>query len=163
MRGPAHALTLLAGVVVLSACNAFGAPPWVSTRPDPGARSASARDSTARPVRSVEELEETGPTYVVYDRGPVLRQSDRLTDLLEKHLLPIIEDRDLPLRTFTLFWILVRADGTVADVELHTPSTVEAFDRAAAEVARRLKYEPAYRRGRPLPVWILDRVHLRMP
>lgn len=155
---------LIAGVCVLSSCNMLGAPPWTSARPNPGARpSSSARDSAAPPVRTVEELKETGPTYVVYDRGPVLRQSERLTQLLEDHLLPVIEEKDLPLRTFALFWVLVRADGSVAAVELHSSSSVEAFDQAAAEVARRLRYEPAYRRGRPLPVWILDRIHLRMP
>lgn len=163
MRGALRAVIAIAAVLALSACNALGAPPWVSTRPNPEARPAPARDSSAPPVRSVEELQESGPTYVVYDRGPVLRGSDRLTDLLEEHLLPVIEERDLPLRTFALFWVLVRRDGTVADLELHTSSGVEPFDRAAAEVARRLKYDPAYRRGRPLPVWILDRIHLRMP
>lgn len=124
---------------------------------------APERDTATLPARTTAELRQAGPTYVAYDDGPVLRRSDHLTGLLEDHLLPVIEEEDLPLRTSTLFWVLVTAEGGVADVELHTSSPAEAFDRAAAEVARRLEYEPARRNGRPLPVWILTRVHLRMP
>lgn len=172
MRGELRRLSLLmtvvGTVVVLSSCNSLGVPFWESGRVTPQrdtARPSAApeRDTATLPVRTTAELREAGPTYVAYDDGPVLRRSDRLTGLLEVHLLPVIEERDLPLRTSTLFWVLVTAQGDVAEVELHTSSSVEAFDRAATEVARRLEYEPARRNGRPLPVWILSRVHLRMP
>lgn len=121
-------------------------------------------DSTVRPApTSLAGLEEAGPTYVRYDESPELQRSERLTELLDTHLLPVIEEEDLSLRTSTLFWVLVTEEGSVADVALHTTSTVDAFDQAAAEVARSLSYEPARREGEPVPVWILTRVHLLMP
>lgn len=126
--------------------------------------SVRAADSTGREVpTTVEGLREAGPTYLEYDQGPVLERSDRLTNLLESRLLPVIEEQDLSPRISTLFWVLVDEDGTVADALVHTTSTVEAFDEAAAEVARSLKYEPARRSDERVPVWVLTRVHLLMP
>ncbi len=126
--------------------------------------SARAADSIGREVpTTVEGLEEAGPTFVEYDQGPVLERSDRLTNLLESRLLPVIEEQDLSPRISTLFWVLVDEDGTVADALVHTTSTVQAFDEAAAEVARSLRYEPARRSGERVPVWVLTRVHLLMP
>lgn len=120
-------------------------------------------DSTSAPPSTVEGLKASGPTYVRYDHGPRLQRSDELTELLETHLLPVIEDQDLSLRTSTLFWVLVTETGTAADVAVHTTSTVDAFDEAAAEVAKSLTYRPARRNGEPVPVWVLTRVHLLMP
>jgi TonB family protein len=126
--------------------------------------SGRAADSTDREIpTTVEGLRDAGPTFMEYDQGPVLERSARLTNLLESRLLPVIEEHDLSPRISTLFWVLVDEDGTVADALVHTTSTVEAFDEAAAEVARSLEYEPARRAGERVPVWVLTRVHLLMP
>lgn len=129
-----------------------------------GAGAEASSDSAKRPApTTLEGLKEAGPTFVRYDESPQLQRSDRLTELLESHLMPVIEEQDLSLRTSTLFWVLVTEEGSVADAAVHTTSTVDSFDQAAAEVARSLSYQPARRGGEPVPVWILTRVHLLMP
>lgn len=146
----------LALILLLISCY-----PVRSSWEPPESSASSARPPEGHPT--LEELKATGPTYVVYDDGPTISRSEQLTALLEEHLRPVIEERDLPLGTAALFWVLVTREGEVADARLHTTSTVEAFDEAAAEVARALVYEPARRGGAPVPVWVLRRIHLLMP
>ncbi|MCS7235436.1 MAG: energy transducer TonB [Armatimonadota bacterium] len=55
--------------------------------------------------------------------------------------------------------LFVRADGTVGDVEVVTPSGEPELDRAAAEALRRWRFQPARRDGQPVDsyylVWVV--------
>jgi protein TonB len=51
--------------------------------------------------------------------------------------------------------LFVRADGTVGDVEVVTPSGEPELDRAAAEALRRWRFQPARRDGEPVDSYYL--------
>lgn len=59
--------------------------------------------------------------------------------------------------------VLVHVDpaGRVEDVRIQGPSGRRALDRAALEVARRLRFDPATRGGRPTDAWIVQPIRFR--
>lgn len=113
-------------------------------------------------------MREEGPSYVSYERGPRIRWTEEAQRLLTEELLPALQAEDLPAGTNAMFWILVGADGRVWDVVLHSTSSSERFDEAAARVARQLPFDPALERPErggewvPRAAWILRSVSLLM-
>lgn len=157
------AASLLLAVLGGTGCSVWRAP-W-DPYPEPGADAASAdtaapaaSDSPAAPPPTVEALREQGPTDVAYDLGPRLRGGEWRKELLRSTVAPVIDEHDLPVETFARFWVLVDRAGEVRDAVLQRSSRSEAFDRAARAAATRLRYTPAFRDGRPIPVWVLARI-----
>src|SRR5690606_32821348 len=54
----------------------------------------------------------------------------------------------------TIFWVQVSARGETAGLRTRRESGSAAFDRAAAEFARRLSWAPARKAGAPVAVWV---------
>ncbi len=50
-------------------------------------------------------------------------------------------------------WIFVKADGTVADVQLYNSSGVGSLDQAAMDAAWNTRWSPARNNGQPVAVW----------
>lgn len=122
-------------------------------------------DYPAGPVTTtdVEELEAMGPVYTPYRVGPTLTtRAERLDGLLKATLVPVIRRYDLPPDEWARYWLLVDAEGGVRTTVLQLPSGHSSFDEAARAVAESLKFEPARRDDRPVPVWILTRISLLM-
>lgn len=110
----------------------------------------------------LEELRALGPAFIPYDEGPRAIWDTETQATLTKTLLPVLRSEGLEARTRATFWVLVSAHGEVAELVLQTTSASEAFDDAAAEFARQLRYRPAVRSGRPVAVWVLRSFSLVM-
>ena len=107
-------------------------------------------------------LREAGPTLTEYDVGPRVRWTPEAQRLLTRTLGPVVEQRGLGASARALYWVLVGADGRVWDAVLHSTSGSEAFDAAAAEVARSLPWHPASLDGQPVATWVLREISLLM-
>ncbi len=125
------------------------------------ARAAEAARAAAVP-EDAEELQKLGPIYIPYDQGPRPIWTTESQALLTRTLVPVLREEDLPARTRTMFWILVRRDGTVADLVLQTSSGNRAFDEAATRFARTLEFVPAVRANRPVATWVLREISILM-
>lgn len=62
----------------------------------------------------------------------------------------------------TVLRLFVTPAGTVDSTRVERPSGREAFDRAAMEGARELKFQPARRGEEPVGAWVLLPVQFRM-
>lgn len=113
-------------------------------------------------TEDVEELRALGPAYIPYDRGPRTLWDTEAEAMVARTLLPVVRAEDLPARTRTYFWLLIRADGTVADIRLQTSSGNDAFDQAATDVVTRLRFIPAIRGERAVPTWVVRDISLLM-
>lgn len=179
---------LLAAALVVTACYR---PPPPGTAPSDGARSAepesprgepegdAARprdtppdeeDSAARPSAPIDfdaeaELENllaTGPIFVPVDQGPEIVWDTDAEATLSTRLLPVLRAEDLPAATKVRLWLLVSAEGRVVDTVVHTTSGNGTFDETGAEVARLLRFRPAVRSDRSVPVWVLREISMLM-
>lgn len=117
---------------------------------------------TSDESEELRELRALGPSYLPVDVGPEAVWNTETQALLTRTLLPVLREQGLPARTRALYWILVREDGTVAEVVLQTSSGNEAFDLAGMEFVRRLDFLPAFRQNRPVPSWIVREISLLM-
>ena len=61
-----------------------------------------------------------------------------------------------------LLWILIDEEGAPVTSRIHTTSGFEAFDAAAREVARHMKFAPAQHLDRPVEVWIAQPFEFRV-
>jgi len=118
---------------------------------------------TAEPINEdLEVLRELGPSYIPYDEGPRTVWDTESQANVTKALLPVVRSEDLEARTRAYFWLLVRADGTVAETVLQTSSGNAPFDARAEDVARQLLFRPAMRGGRAVPTWVVRDISLVM-
>lgn len=132
----------------------------------PRADTAAADDDyPAGPVTVTDagKLEELGPVYTPYDRGPALvTRDEQLDGLLKATLVPVIRRHELPPDEWARYWVLVDAEGEVRATTLQLPSGHSSFDSAARAVAENLQFAPARRNDQAVPVWILTRISLLM-
>jgi hypothetical protein len=110
----------------------------------------------------VRELMLLGPTYTPHDRAPTVVWDTDAQALLSRKLLPVLRSQALPARTRALFWLLLRPDGTIADVVPQTLTENNRFDAVAAEVVRQLSFTPAIRNDRAVAVWVIQEISLLM-
>lgn len=110
----------------------------------------------------VERLKALGPIYTPYEVGPHLVWSAETQRLLVETLAPAVEEEGLPVSSHALVWVLIGADGAVADAVMQTTSEVEAFDEAALKVAKGLRFVPAGVGGQPVAVWVIREISLTM-
>ncbi len=136
------------------------------------AAEAAARDSAlagseaaaraAAVSEDAEELRKLGPIYIPYDQGPRPVWTTEAQALLTRTLVPVLREEGLPARTRAMLWILIRRDGTVADLVLQTSSGNRAFDEAATRFAQMLEFVPAIRANRPVATWVLREISILM-
>lgn len=124
---------------------------------------------TDRPTRlseiariEVERLTALGPIYTPYEVGPRIVWSETTQRLLVETLAPVVEEEGLPVSTHALVWVLIGANGAVADTVIQTTSEVAAFDEAALKVAKGLRFVPAGVGGQPVAVWVIREISLTM-
>ncbi len=123
---------------------------------------AEALPESANVDANLEELRALGPTYIPVDRDARLRWDTEAEATLRLRLLPVLRDTGLPATTETVLWVLIGSEGTVAETVVQTSSGNQAFDAAAAEVARALHFIPAVRAGKSVPAWLLQPISLIM-
>lgn len=109
-----------------------------------------------------ERLRNLGPVHTPYEQGPRLIWDDAAQRAVVDVLAPVVESRRLPIRTRALVWVLVGVDGTSVDAVVQTSSASEPFDRAAIELAKRLRFIPAAVDGKRVPVWVIREISLLM-
>jgi TonB family protein len=110
----------------------------------------------------VQELRALGPAYIPFDQGPETLWNTDTQAMLTRTLLPVLREQGLTARTSAIYWILIREDGTVAEIVVQTSSGNEAFDLAGMEVIRKLNFLPAFRSDRPVPSWVVREISLLM-
>ncbi|MFQ5678062.1 MAG: energy transducer TonB [Gemmatimonadota bacterium] len=110
----------------------------------------------------MERLKALGPIYTPYEVSPRLRWDEDTQRLLVETLAPVLEENELPVGTHALVWVLIGADGAVADAVIQTTSESEAFDEAALKVAKGLRFLPAGVGGQPVAVWVIREISLTM-
>jgi TonB family protein len=110
----------------------------------------------------VRELRALGPSYIPYDQGPETIWNTDTQAMLTRTLLPVLREHGLSARTRAMYWVLIREDGTAAEVIVQTSSGNDAFDQAGIEVIRRLEFLPAFRANRPVPTWVVREISLLM-
>lgn len=118
--------------------------------------------AAAEASEDLEQLRALGPVYIPYDESPRLIWDTESQAMVARGLLPIVRGEGMPARTRTSFWLLVSADGVVADLVIQTSSGNADFDQAASAVARRLRFRPAIRGQRAVPTWVIRDVSLIM-
>lgn len=133
----------------------------ITERPSPPAAPEAISEST-EDSPEVRELRALGPAYIPVDQGPETIWNTDTQALLTRTLLPVLREQGLPARTSAIYWILIREDGTAADVIVQTSSGNEAFDEAGVRFTRQLNFLPAFRRNRPVATWVVREISLLM-
>jgi hypothetical protein len=110
----------------------------------------------------VQELRALGPSYIPYDQGPETIWNTDTQAMLTRTLLPVLREHGLSARTRTIYWVLIRENGTAAEVVVQTSSGNDEFDLAGIRVIQRLEFLPAFRSNRPVPTWVLREISLLM-
>ncbi len=83
---------------------------------------------------------------------PELRNAGEVARALARLYPPAL--RDAGIGGTTLVWFHIDVNGRVVETRLRESSGYEAFDRAALEVAGRMRFSPAYNRDQRVPVWV---------
>jgi len=91
-------------------------------------------------------------TFAVYDTPPILQNVDEVRRALESAYPRELRDAGIGGRVE--LWLYVDLSGAVVNHEIKTSSDSDALDRAAAEVARQMRFSPASSQGEPTAVWI---------
>lgn len=129
------------GVAALAIILVLGAP-----RPE------ASMDAPAPAAEAEETTAADRPTFVAYDTPPVLENAREVQQVLQSVYPRDLRDAGIGGRTE--LWLYVDLSGAVANHEVKTGSGDERLDRAAAEAARRMRFQPAKNRDQPTPVWI---------
>lgn len=163
-RDPAWLVSLLAILLALAGVGCYRLPPPESPAAGEtgGEPALSVSEVSERARVETERLRSLGPVYTPYDRGPRLVWYEAAHRAVIEALAPVVEAQRLPVRTRTLLWLLVGADGRVVDARVQTSSASERFDRAALALAEQLLFEPAIADGRRAPVWVIREISLLM-
>jgi TonB family protein len=87
------------------------------------------------------------------DRLPEIANRDEVADALEDAYPADLRDAGIAGTVYLRFRVLDTGDVDPESVRVSRGSDPR-FERAAAEVARRLRFVPAQLRGRPVRVWV---------
>ncbi len=135
----------------------------ITDKPPPPATPESApAPAPSDDSEEVQELRALGPAFIPFDQGPETIWNTDAQAMLTRTLLPVLRAEGLSARTSAIYWVLIREDGTAAEVVVQTSSGNEAFDLAGMEVIRRLDFLPAFRSNRPVPSWVVREISLLM-
>ena len=110
---------------------------WLTFEPTPSAPSTSRSDR---------------PTFIPFDTNPVLQNAGEVQRALQEAYPRDLRDAGVGGRVE--IWLYIDEPGVVANQQLKTSSGVDALDRAAAEVVKVMRFEPAKNRREATAVWI---------
>ncbi|WP_419162765.1 TonB family protein [Candidatus Palauibacter sp.] len=105
--------------------------------------SAGAPESTPKSDR---------PTFVPFDTNPVLKNGGEVQQALVEAYPTDLKDAGVGGRVE--LWIHIDETGAVQNPQIKTTSGNEALDRAATEVVKIMRFEPARNRGAVTAVWV---------
>jgi protein TonB len=113
------------------------------------------------PPRVTTPEKEQVPFYAPRDVEPRLLNGPEIARLLEREYPQSLCDAGI--EGTVLLWILVDEEGAPAASRVHTTSGYAAFDDAAREVARHMRFLPAQHRDKSIAVWIAQPFEFRAP
>ncbi|MCZ0934276.1 MAG: TonB family protein [Gemmatimonadetes bacterium] len=92
------------------------------------------------------------PSFIVYDRPPVLQNATEVSDALVQAYPPDLKEEGIGGRVE--IWLYIDTSGMVRNTEIKESSGSDVLDAAAAEVAAAMRFEPAMNRDQPTDVWV---------
>ncbi len=98
------------------------------------------------------EPEAPQPSFIPYDKPPIVQNRDELPGLLSDLYPADLKAQGIGGRAE--FWLHIDEDGNVAHQQVKTPSGIDAFDKAALELVQKMEFEPAANVGVRTDVWI---------
>lgn len=110
----------------------------------------------ARPPRPPPDR---GNLLALVDVPPRLRNPAEVQRMLRRAAPQGTRDREGTVRT--VLWVYVGPGGGVREARIEGSSGSEAFDRAAREAARSMRFSPATSGGRPIGTWVEQSLALR--
>lgn len=90
------------------------------------------------------------------DVEPSLRNTRDVQRHLERSYPPAV--RDAGMGGIVTLWLYIDAAGNVLETRIQESSGIAALDEAARAVASEMQFRPAQYRGRPVPVWVAQRI-----
>ncbi len=114
---------------------------------------ADAVEWTPPPTPSEEDIARGDrPTFIVYDRPPVLQNAADVMSALEAAYPQDLKAAGIGGRVE--LWLYIDESGVVRNQEVKTGSGNDALDLAAADVGAAMRFEPALNRDQPTDVWV---------
>jgi TonB family protein len=105
------------------------------------------------PGRDQGEVElAAAPTFTPMTVRPRLLNGDEMARLLVRYYPPLL--RDAGIGGTVRVWFFIDQTGCVQRTLINESSGFDAFDRAALQVADRMRFAPAYNRDQAVPVWV---------
>jgi len=95
---------------------------------------------------------QTAPTFTPFQVAPVLRNREDVQRAL-LHVLPAVT-RETANPARVLVWVLIDTRGVVQKAQVKQSSGFAPLDRAALQVAARMKFTPALNGDQPVSVWV---------
>lgn len=111
---------------------------------DPGLRAYAARPSPPGPDR--------GNLLDRVDVPPRLQNPAEVQRMLRRSAPDTVSGGDGVARS--VLWVFVTPEGTVREARIGRSSGIAAFDRAALEVARSMRFSPGTTGSRPVGMWV---------
>lgn len=144
------AASIPAGVTV----QAPAAAPVTSAAPAAAPSKAAAAEAT--PAAPAAPADEPGvsdaPTFTPMTVAPRLSNLPEVQQALIDLYPQVL--RDAGIGGTVNIWFFIDETGTVQKVQVKESSGYDAFDLAALEVGKRMRFTPARNRDTPVPVWI---------
>lgn len=131
--------------------------PEATIQPTEFDRQPKKRSMPAPP--KVEDTTGDRPAFVPRDVDPELKNESELRKLLKRHYPPALAEAGIGGKV--VVWVFVDADGEVAETQVRRSSGYERLDRAARKVARKMDFEPARSRDKPIGVWVTQIITFR--
>ncbi len=93
-----------------------------------------------------------GPGFTPYTVGPEIVNRQEVTEALVRAYPPLL--RDAGIGGTTLVWFHIDEQGQVTDTRVNRSSGSPELDRAALDVAGRMRFTRALNRDEPVAVWV---------
>lgn len=103
------------------------------------------------PPRQEPSLE-SGPQFTPMTVAPELQNGQEVSRALAEHYPPML--RDAGIGATVNVWLFIDENGVVQKTQINESSGYDAFDEAALEVARIMRFSPAYNRDEKARVWV---------
>ncbi len=112
-------------------------------------------DTTLTVVMTVEQSDDLNGGEQSEEMGPPRFMAAEVFPVCTYRPAPTYPDlaSQAGVEGLVTLWIFVKADGTVADVQLYATSGVGSLDQAAIAAAWNTRWSPARNNGQPVGVW----------
>jgi len=121
-----------------------------------GSARSEAPAQAAQPIATPPAGEAELPEYVAVDTEPKLTNGDEMQKLLSEQYPADLREAGIS-GSIDLF-MFIDASGTVTEVRPFGPRQQIQFEQAAERIARSMKFRPAEYGGRPIGVWIIQKI-----